>query len=111
MKNYINSRGIEWNTIPLRAPRIGGLWEAAIKSLKRHLGRCEGTQILTHDELNSFVIQMEGILSAMSAEPNNLQLLIPAHFILGRGRDDLPPLNASESDENLHINVRLKFLE
>ena len=90
IKNYINSRGIEWSTIPPRAPHFGGLWEAAIKSMKRHSRRCVGTQILTHDELNLFVIQIEGILNsrpltAMSADPNDLQPLTPAHFILGRG--------------------------
>ena len=116
IKNYINSRGIEWITIPPRAPHFGGLWEAAIKSMKRHLRRCVGTQILTHDELNTFVIQIEGILNSrpltpMSADPNDLQPLTPAHFILGRGMNDLLSLTASESDENLHLNVRLKLLE
>ena len=114
IKNYINDRGIEWITIPPRAPHFCGLWEAAIKSLKRHLRRCVGTQILTHDELNTFVIQIEGILkplTAMSADPNDCQPLIPAFFILGRSMNDFPSRNASESDENLHLNVRLKLLE
>ena len=116
IKNYINSRGMEWITIPSRAPHFGGLWEAANKSMKRHLRRCVGTQILTHDELNTFVFQIEGIpnsrpLTAMSADPNDLQPLTPAHFILGRGMNDLHSLTASESDENLHLNVRLKLLE
>ena len=42
---------------------------------------------------------------------NDLQPLTPAHFILGRGMNDLLSLTASESDENLHLNVRLKLLE
>ena len=70
--------------------------------------RCVGTQVLTYDELNTLVIQIEGILNsrsftAMSADPNDLQQLTPAHFILGRGLNDIPSLNAIESDENLHL--------
>ncbi|GFX56547.1 integrase catalytic domain-containing protein [Trichonephila clavipes] len=34
---YFTEEGIEWNFIPPRAPHMGGLWEAGIKSVKYHL--------------------------------------------------------------------------
>ncbi|GFT06515.1 integrase catalytic domain-containing protein [Trichonephila clavipes] len=34
---YFTEEGIEWNVIPPRAPHMGGLWEAGIKSVKYHL--------------------------------------------------------------------------
>ena len=35
--NFCTSQGISWDFIPERAPHFGGLWEAAVKSLKRHV--------------------------------------------------------------------------
>ena len=76
IQSKITSIAVELNGLLFH---FGGLWEAAIKSMKRHLRRCVGTQILTHDELNTLVIQIEGNLNsrpltAMSANPNDFQL-------------------------------------
>ncbi|GFX48809.1 integrase catalytic domain-containing protein [Trichonephila clavipes] len=61
---YFTEEGIERNFIPLRAPHMGGLWEAGIKSAKYHLNRALGKSRLTYEEFETVIIQVEGILNS-----------------------------------------------
>ncbi|GFT56236.1 integrase catalytic domain-containing protein [Trichonephila clavipes] len=54
---YFTEEGIEWNFIPPRAPHMGGLWEAGIKSVKYHLKRAVGRSRLTYEEFETVIIQ------------------------------------------------------
>ena len=64
ISNFISQKGIEWVMISPRAPHFGGLWEAAVKSMKRHLQGTVGSEKLFYEELNTFIIQIEAILNA-----------------------------------------------
>ena len=113
--NFVSQLGIEWLIIPPRAPHFGGLWEAAIKSMKRHLRRKVGLHVLSFEELNTVVIQIESILNsrplaAMSNDPNDLQPITPAHFLLGRPANDIPSA-FDNMDENISLTQRFKLLE
>ena len=112
--NFMAHQGIEWETIPPRSPHFGGLWEAAVKSMKRHLRRIVGLRILSYEELNTLVIQIESILnsrplSAISNDPNDLQPIKPAHFLLGRPAFDLPSTDIS--NKSISLPQRFKLLE
>ncbi|GFY16002.1 transposable element Tc1 transposase [Trichonephila clavipes] len=61
---YFTEEGIQWNFIPPRAPHMGGLWEAGIKSVKYHLKRALGRSRLTYEEFETLIIQVEGILNS-----------------------------------------------
>ena len=87
-----------WHFNPPAAPHFGGLWEAAIKSTKTHLRRVIGIQILTTEEFLTLITRIEGILNsrpltAMSADPNDLQPLTPGHFLIGLPICALPEKN------------------
>ncbi|GFU66960.1 DUF5641 domain-containing protein [Trichonephila clavipes] len=89
MAAYFTEEGNECNFIPPRAPHMGGLWEAGIKSVKYHLKRALGRSRLTYEESETVIIQVEGILNSRPLTPisndfDNYEVLTLAHFLIGR---------------------------
>ncbi|XP_041767820.1 uncharacterized protein LOC121591419 [Anopheles merus] len=81
--------GIQFKFISPRSPNFGGLWEAAVKSFKTHFKPTVGNAILTSDELNTLLIQIEGCLNSrpltpLSNDPSDLEVLTPGHFLIHR---------------------------
>ncbi|GFW68390.1 integrase catalytic domain-containing protein [Trichonephila clavipes] len=104
---YFTEEGIEWNFIPPRAPHMGGVWEAGIKSVKYHLKRALGRSRLTYEEFETVIIQEEGILNSRPLTPisndfDNFEVLTPAHFFIGRSINSiLEPIVINISDNRL----------
>ena len=53
ISNFCTTQNILWDFIPERAPHFGGLWEAAVKSLKKHVHGIVGNVKLTFEELST----------------------------------------------------------
>nr|XP_049464868.1 uncharacterized protein LOC120956216 [Anopheles coluzzii] len=86
---YCGTEGITFNFIPPRSPHFGGIWEAAVKSLKRHLKATIGSSILRRDDLETILVQVEACLNsrpltALSNDPEDLEILTPGHFLIQR---------------------------
>ena len=90
LSDFFSNQGITWRFIPERAPHFGGLWEAAVKSLKKHLSRIVSNTKLNFEELTTVLSQIEACLNSrpLGTMPHNdddgIEILTPGHFIIGR---------------------------
>ena len=101
-----SNQGIQWHFIPDRAPHFGGLWEAAVKSFKKHLKKVAGVK-LTYEELSTILTQVEACLNSrpiapmVTADGEDVEALTPGHFLVGRPICALP--DRDQTDKPTHI--------
>ncbi|XP_078051680.1 uncharacterized protein LOC144477814 [Augochlora pura] len=102
---YLSNEGIQWHFIPPRSPHFGGLWEAAVKSFKHHVRRVIVNELLTFEEFNTFIVEIEAILNSrpltpLSSDPNDLCALTPGHFLIGSALNSLPEVDFTHTPSN-----------
>lgn len=79
---------IEWHFNAPLWPTAGGLWEAAVKSMKYHLHRVLGEQKLTFEQFTTLLHQIEACLNSrplcpLTEDIEDLEYLTPGHFLIG----------------------------
>ncbi|XP_076660487.1 uncharacterized protein LOC143363840 [Halictus rubicundus] len=89
------NQSITWHFIPPRSPHFGGIWEAAVKSLKHHLVRVMGEALLSFEGLLTLTAQIEAVLNSrpltpISSDPNDLTAITPGHFLIGESLINMP---------------------
>ncbi|XP_035918786.1 uncharacterized protein LOC118517032 [Anopheles stephensi] len=94
-----------WKFIPPRAPHFGGLWEAAVKSAKRHLLKTIGVRSVTQENMLTLLAQVELCLNSrplipISDEPTDLEALTPGHFLIGSSMQHVPQVDLSKISPN-----------
>ncbi|GBO13466.1 hypothetical protein AVEN_98672-1 [Araneus ventricosus] len=93
--------------IPPRAPHHRGLWEVGVKSFKFYFKRVASNTCLTYEEFQTILIQIEGLLNSrpltpLSSEVEDLEVLTPGHFLIGRPITAIPePLMIQLNDNRL----------
>lgn len=103
----IADMSIEWHFNAPSWPSAGGLWEAAVKSLKYHLKRVIGEQKLTYEEFSTLLAQLEGCLNSrplcpLSEDVEDLDFLTPSHFLASG-----PTLTIVETEHDLRTRWQL----
>ncbi|XP_055916090.1 uncharacterized protein LOC129948955 [Eupeodes corollae] len=94
---------IRWEFIPPHSPHFAGLWEAGVKSVKTHLRRVIGNNMLTFEEMTTLLSQIEALLNSRplcSISDSDLNPLTPSHFLIGRPYTAIPEPNYLEVPEN-----------
>ena len=87
--DFCSVQGIDWHFIPERAPHFGGLWEAAVKSLKIHLRRIVGNSKLEFEEMCTVLTQIEACLNSRPLgtiphdDDDGIEMLTSGHFLIG----------------------------
>lgn len=98
--HLLNDR-IKWHFVPPAAPHFGGLWEAGVKAMKNHLKRVLANVTPTYEELNTLLCRIEACLNSRPLSPmddssESLDVLTPAHFILGHPVGTTPSSSLEE---------------
>lgn len=104
--SYAADKGVGFIFIPPRAPHFGGLWEAAVKSAKGLLVRTVGKAMLTTEELQTVLVEVEAVLNSrpiapLSSDPSDGEALTPAHLLIGEGLQALPQGSLPEETAKL----------
>lgn len=72
VSRFCSAQNIAWKFTPEQAPHFGGLWEAAVKSLKnlkKHLKRIVSNVKLTFEEMTTVLTQVEACLNSRPLAP------------------------------------------
>ncbi|XP_011174545.2 uncharacterized protein LOC105206774 [Solenopsis invicta] len=69
IKSFLVKQRINWSFIPPRSPHFGGIWESAVKLMKRHLYTITQGKVLTYEEFNTLVAEIEAVLNSRPLTP------------------------------------------
>lgn len=85
---FLSARSITWQFSSPSSPHFGGLWEAAVKSAKRHLYCITKGVSMTYDETTTLLCQIEAVLFSrplipLSSSPSDSTALTLGYFFVG----------------------------
>ena len=97
-------RGCKWIFQPPTASSMSGVWERLVRHAKTVIKAILGVQVVTEPVLQTLLTEVERVLNgraltANSDDPNDLQPLTPAHFLMQRKSICLPPGVFEKADQ------------
>lgn len=111
LKQFLAGKGILWRYNLAKAPWWGGMFERLIRSTKRCLKKLFSNAKLTYEELNTVIIEIEGVLNSRPltyVDAEGGEILTPSHLHLGKRLLDPPgeptePVEFDESDARAEV--------
>ncbi|XP_074114130.1 uncharacterized protein LOC141537182 [Cotesia typhae] len=105
LQRLLTNNGTNWRFNPPGALHMGGKWEAAVKSVKRHLQSSISETSFTFEDFSTLLAQVEAVLnsrplSALSDDPEDLSALTPGHFIRGAALNSIPEPSLTSVNES-----------
>ncbi|GBL77344.1 hypothetical protein AVEN_41767-1 [Araneus ventricosus] len=96
-----------------RSLNLHPILEAAVKSMKFHLKRVLGAQILSQEEFTTVLVEIETVLNskpliAASDDPDDYSVITPGHFLITSELKRLPQLDLTQ--HKTPIRERLKLV-
>ena len=93
--DFCAKQGIQSNFILEHAPHFGGLWEAAVKSFKRHFCHVMRDVRVSFEELTTVLTQIESCLNSrpltsLPQPEDDIEALSPGNFLIGGPKEALP---------------------
>ncbi|XP_044312528.1 uncharacterized protein LOC123037100 [Drosophila rhopaloa] len=85
IREFASKSGCEFVFTPPRAPHMGGLWEAGVKTAKTVLLRAVGRALLSAEELGTVLVGIEAVmnfrpLGTISSDPSYGEALTPGTY-------------------------------
>lgn len=105
--------GTKWRFMTPAAPHQGGIYEAAVKSMKYHLRRLIGSKCYTYVHLYTTLVQIEAVVNSrplypLSDDATDVQALTPAHFLIGQPFTLPPPISVPTQTNNSLKRIRME---
>lgn len=112
IQTTLANRGTTWHFSPPLSPHFNGLAESAIRSVKHHLRRVIGDSTLTYEEMTTVLNKVEACLNSrplhpISNDPNDLDVLTPAHFLIGEPIVTIPECSVMNQQPSLLTRWKL----
>jgi hypothetical protein len=91
-------KSIRWHFTTPMAPHAGGIYESGVKSMKTHLVKECAYRTFDYELLMTLLCKIEAIvnsrpLTPLSDDPDDFEVLTPAHFLIGRSLVAKPERN------------------
>lgn len=110
VQTYAAHKQINFHFVPSYSPVFAGLAEAGVKSTKFHLKRILQDRVLTYEQLNTILCQIEAVLNSRPLlavtvdDVNDFSYLSPSHFLVGTSLTSFPEGDTVNMPDN-----KLKF--
>ncbi len=104
VQSYLQQKRITWKFNLAKAPWWGGFYERLIKEIKLCLKKCVGRAKLSMDELNTVLIEIEGVLNCRPLtyfySDELVEPLTSSHLLSGRRILQLPYISTQNEDRD-----------